>query len=90
MNFLKKIFFLLVVINFSTINAGAVPDSFANLAEKLMPSVVNISTTQTVRSTTNQLPFQFPPGSPFGEMFKDFERPTERKASALGSGFIIR
>ena len=90
MNFLKKIFFLLVVLNFSTINAGAVPDSFANLAEKLMPSVVNISTTQTVRSTTNQLPFQFPPGSPFGEMFKDFERPTERKASALGSGFIIR
>ena len=54
-----------------------------------MPSVVNISTTQTVRTTTNQLPFQFPPGSPFGEMFKDFERPTERKASSLGSGFII-
>ena len=54
-----------------------------------MPSVVNISTTQTVRTTTNQFPFQFPPGSPFGEMFKDFERPTERKASSLGSGFII-
>ena len=48
-----------------------------------MPSVVNISTTQTVRTTTNQFPFQFPPGSPFGEMFKDFERPTERKASSL-------
>ena len=55
-----------------------------------MPSVVNISTTQTVRTTTNQFPFQFPPGSPFGEMFKDFERPTERKASSLGSGFIIK
>jgi len=54
-----------------------------------MPSVVNISTTQTVRTTTNQFPFQFPPGSPFGEMFKDFERPTERKASSLGSGFVI-
>ena len=54
-----------------------------------MPSVVNISTTQTVRTTTNQFPFQFPPGSPFGEMFKDFDRPTERKASSLGSGFII-
>ena len=36
-----------------------------------MPSVVNISTTQTVKTTTNQLPFQFPPGSPFGEMFKE-------------------
>ena len=38
----------------------------------------------------SQFPFQFPPGSPFGEMFKDFERPTERKASSLGSGFIIK
>ena len=37
----------------------AVPSSFADLAEKLMPSVVNISTTQTVRTTTNQFPFQF-------------------------------
>ncbi len=90
MSFFKKIFLLIVVLNFSIINAQAVPESFANLAEKLMPSVVNISTTQTVKTTTNQFPFQFPPGSPFGEMFKDFERPTERKASALGSGFIIK
>lgn len=90
MNFLKKIFFLLVILNLSSIHAKAVPNSFADLAEKLMPSVVNISTTQTVRTTTNQFPFQFPPGSPFGEMFKDFERPTERKASSLGSGFIIK
>ena len=90
MNFLKKIFFVLLILNLSSFQAKAVPDSFANLAEKLMPSVVNISTTQTVRTTTNQFPFQFPPGSPFGEMFKDFERPTERKASSLGSGFIIK
>jgi len=59
-----------------------------------MPSVVNISTTQTVKtnSNSNPFPFKFPPGSPFGEMFKDFEnqQPTERKASALGSGFIIK
>ena len=54
-----------------------------------MPSVVNISTTQTIRTSANQFPFQFPPGSPFEEMFKDFQRPTERKASSLGSGFII-
>ena len=90
MRFFKKIFLLIVVLNFSTTNAFAVPDSFANLAEKLMPSVVNISTTQTIKTTRNQFPFQFPPGSPFGEMFKDFERPTERQASALGSGFIIK
>ena len=90
MNYFKKIFILLVIINFSCFQAKAAPSSFADLAEKLMPSVVNISTTQTVRTTTNQFPFQFPPGSPFGEMFKDFERPTERKASSLGSGFIIK
>ena len=90
MNFFKKLFFILLVLNLTSIKAQAVPESFADLAEKLMPSVVNISTTQTVRTTTNQFPFQFPPGSPFGEMFKDFERPTERKASSLGSGFIIK
>ena len=90
MKLFKKIFFLIVIFNFSFIQAKAVPSSFADLAEKLMPSVVNISTTQTVKTTTNQFPFQFPPGSPFGEMFKDFERPTERKASSLGSGFIIK
>tara|TARA_B100001123_G_scaffold79347_1_gene90048 strand:- start:2378 stop:3697 length:1320 start_codon:yes stop_codon:yes gene_type:complete len=59
------------------------------LAEKLMPSVVNIASTQTVKTTSNPFPFQFPPGSPFEDMFKEFNRPTERKATALGSGFII-
>ena len=66
------------------------PTSFANLAEKLMPSVVNISTTQTIKAQSTPFPFQFPPGSPFGEMFKEFEKPTERKATSLGSGFIIK
>ena len=90
MTIVKKIFFLLIIFKFSTIQAKPIPESFADLAEKLMPSVVNISTTQTVKTNSNQFPFQFPPGSPFGEMFKDFERPTERKASSLGSGFIIK
>ena len=90
MNFYKKIFFIIILFNFTFSNAKPVPESFADLAEKLMPSVVNISTTQTVKTTSNPFPFQFPPGSPFGEMFKDFERPTERKASSLGSGFIIK
>ena len=65
------------------------PSSFADLAEKLMPSVVNISSTQTIQTTSNPFPFQFPPGSPFEDMFKEFNRPTERKATALGSGFIV-
>ncbi len=89
MKIVCKILFLLIIFNSSFANSKPVPESFADLADKLMPSVVNISTTQTVKTTTNQFPFQFPPGSPFGEMFKDFERPTERKASSLGSGFII-
>ena len=89
MKLFKKILFLFIIFNISFANAKPIPESFADLAEKLMPSVVNISTTQTVRTTTNQFPFQFPPGSPFGEMFKDFERPKERQASSLGSGFII-
>ena len=90
MSIFKKIFFSLVILNFSLVQAKSVPSSFADLAEKLMPSVVNISTTQTVKTTRNQFPFQFPPGSPFGEMFKDFEIPRERQASSLGSGFIIK
>ena len=70
-------------------NSKSVPASFADLAERLMPSVVNISTTQTVKTTSNPFPFQFPPGSPFEDMFKEFGTPQERKSSALGSGFII-
>ena len=70
MNIFKKIFFLLVILNFSLVQAKAVPSSFADLAEKLMPSVVNISTTQTVKTTTNQFPFQFPPGSPLVKCLK--------------------
>ena len=91
---MKKIKFLFLafifIFGFSTLsNAKSVPTSFADLAEKLMPSVVNISTTQTVTTTTNTFPFQFPPGSPFEDMFKEFGTPQERKSSALGSGFII-
>ena len=66
-----------------------IPGSFADLAERLMPSVVNISTTTTVKTQSNSFPFQFPPGSPFEDMFKEFGAPQERKSAALGSGFII-
>jgi serine protease Do len=90
MQFFRQLIISIVFLNVST-NAFSkvIPDSFADLAERLMPSVVNISTTQTIKTSANPLPFEFPPGSPFGEMFKDYQRPTERKASSLGSGFII-
>ncbi len=82
---------LILIFNFSTIsNSQNVPETFADLAEKLIPSVVNISTTQTVVTRSNPFPnFQFPPGSPFEDMFKEFGTPQERQSSALGSGFII-
>ena len=91
---MKKIKFIFLTLvftfSFSTLsNSQSVPSSFADLAEKLMPSVVNIATTQTVVTNSNPFPFQFPPGSPFEDMFKEFGEPKERKSSALGSGFII-
>ncbi len=94
MNLRFKKFFGFFIIFFLILNtegkAKSPPASFADLADKLMPSVVNISTTQTIKTQGTPFPFQFPPGSPFGEMFKEFEKPTERKATSLGSGFVIK
>ncbi|WP_440919338.1 Do family serine endopeptidase [Candidatus Pelagibacter sp.] len=91
---MKKLKFIILTVIFSLSfslqsNSRPVPASFADLAEKLMPSVVNISTSTTVVTNNNSFPFQFPPGSPFEDMFKEFGTPQERKSAALGSGFII-
>jgi serine protease Do len=82
----------------SVVWAAPVPESFADLAEKLLPAVVNISTTQTIKNAERlpEMP-QLPPGSPFEDFFKDFldrqhngnQGGRPRKATALGSGFII-
>jgi len=88
----KKFFSFLIFFYFFFIEGHTkdFPSSFADLAEKLMPSVVNISTSKTVVTKSNPFPgFEFPPGSPFEDMFKDFGTPQERKAYSLGSGFII-
>ena len=85
-------FILVLIVTFSisvTGNTKDIPSSFADLAERVMPSVVNISTTTTVTTQANPFPFEFPPGSPFEDMFKEFGTPQKRKSSALGSGFII-
>lgn len=81
--------------------ARTAPESFADLAAQLLPSVVNISTTQVSKakpparggSPSPDSP-QVPPGSPFEEFFKDFfdRNPQEnrpRRNTSLGSGFII-
>ena len=82
---------VIILLSFPTSYAYSktAPSSFADLAEKLMPSVVNIASTQIVKTSSSPFSFQFPPGSPFEDMFKEFNRPTERRATALGSGFII-
>jgi serine protease Do len=91
MNKIKKLLVIFFSLTFALqTNAKDAPASFADLAERLMPSVVNISTTTTVITNTNPFPgFEFPPGSPFEDMFKEFGAPQKRKSAALGSGFII-
>jgi serine protease Do len=91
MNKFKKLLITFFIISFtSQVFAKDIPESFADLAERLMPSVVNISTTTTIVTNANPFKgFQFPPGSPFEDMFKEFGTPQKRKSSALGSGFII-
>ena len=91
MSKIKKLLIVFFTITFaSQVFSKDIPGSFADLAERLMPSVVNISTTTTVTTNTNPFPgFEFPPGSPFEDMFKEFGTPQTRKSAALGSGFII-
>ena len=72
------------------------PESFADLVDKLMPTVVNITTTQNVPQKGERLRDmpQLPPGSPFEELFKEFfdkknGEQQSRRGTSLGSGFII-
>jgi serine protease Do len=72
--------------------AKSAPESFADLAEKLLPSVVNISSTQVVREDRGPQAPQLPEGSPFGDSFREFfnrNQGAPRRATSLGSGFII-
>ncbi|MGC2855734.1 DegQ family serine endoprotease [Novispirillum sp. DQ9] len=82
-------------------HARGTPEGFADLAERLQPAVVNVSTTQTISAERGPEMPQFPPGSPFEEFFKDFfDRHGNggapngaplppRRATSLGSGFIV-
>ena len=81
--------FILLIFPTSYVHSKSTPSSFADLAERLMPSVVNISTTQTIKSTNNPFPFQFPPGSPFEDMFKEFNRQRKEKPQRLGLVLLL-
>ena len=81
-----------------TAKARSAPDSFADLAEELLPTVVNVITSQKIEETTEtEGQPQIPQGENFEEFFRDFferrgggrqpEQP--RRGGAQGSGFII-
>lgn len=86
---------LLVFTSATTVVAKAPPESFAGLAEKTLPAVVNISTTQTIDRDSMPNRPDFPPGSPFEEFFREFfdrqQQPDSapRQVTSLGSGFVI-
>lgn len=97
-NRILTVFVLVVSVFFHTFTSHArgVPDGFADLAERLLPSVVNISTTQVQKTADKggpQMP-RFPEGSPFQDFFKEFfdrqqQGTPQRRATSLGSGFVI-
>jgi len=72
--------------------ARGAPESFADLAERISPSVVNITTSTTVAERTGPQGI-VPEGSPFEDFFREFQERGDgeqpRRSSALGSGFVI-
>ncbi len=68
------------------------PGSFATLAKKASPSVVNISTVKVVKGGRGHPAMPFGPNDPFKEFFERFfkdQMPRDFKQRSLGTGFII-
>jgi serine protease Do len=91
-------FFVLAAMALASVaQAADRPISFADLAERLKPAVVNVSTSQSARAVVQNERPQAPPGSPFEDFFRDFfDRQQrdgvpgpQRRAQSLGSGFVI-
>ncbi len=68
--------------------AFGAPESFAELADKISPSVVNITTRATVSAPMEGGPM-VPEGSPFQDLFPDLGPKGPQRSEALGSGFVI-
>ncbi len=71
--------------------AFGAPESFAELAEKISPAVVNITTSAMIAAPADGMPM-VPEGSPFEDFFDDFGAPGQQgpqRSEALGSGFVI-
>ena len=90
----------LPVLSTPTLARG--PENIADVAEKVIDAVVNISTSQKVEARGNVQTPQLPPGSPFEELFEEFfknrrgqggddQTPNRspRRVNSLGSGFVI-
>lgn len=90
-------FFLTVSSVLAQADSRGLPD-FTELVERQGPAVVNISTTQSVRSSgRNAQPFPFDESDPMYEFFRRFIPrqpgipgvPREYESRSLGSGFVI-
>ena len=82
-------FIITIMLFVQPVSARSTPDSFADLAQKLLPAVVNISSSQLISKN----PRQQPPKAP-QDFFKEFldknkKEGGRRQATSLGSGFII-
>ncbi len=106
---LKTRFILLLIGAFVLANVtaqiamAAGPVSVADLAERLQPAVVNISTKQKIKRERSVPIPSLPEDSPFRDFFEDFfdkqkpqkkgeKKPRQRRGrsvSSLGSGFVI-
>jgi len=90
---MKKNFFsifFIAILCFSN-SYASFERGYADLVDKLLPSVVSIATTQIVERQASPIP-ELPEGHPFNDMFKDFfgnQMPKRENLTGLGSGFII-
>lgn len=92
LNFRRLMALMLLAIVAAAPRVGmAAPDGFADLAERLSPAVVNISTTQLQTGPERGARPNAPPG--MEELFRDFfdreGNQTPREVSSLGSGFVV-
>ncbi|MCE2993171.1 MAG: Do family serine endopeptidase [Alphaproteobacteria bacterium] len=90
------IIFATILVNCSF--AAAAPTTFAPIVENATPAIVNIATTQSIemKNPFDDLRMEMPEGSPFDQFFREFfdrefgmHEGRKRKATSLGSGFII-
>jgi len=79
----------------ATAQERSVPRTFADLADKALPAVVNITATKKDGEQPRSAQPQLPEDSPFGEMLRRFwdqqqqNRAQRQPSRALGSGFVI-